>query len=235
MMATKAVIYTRFSPRPNASDCDSCEKQAERCVAYCRSKKFPEDYPGFAIFKDQGVSGRMRSRPGLDHAIAVLRVGDVLVVDRSDRLARDMLVSLIIHAEVEQRGATIEFADGSPCRSTPEGKLFQNILAAFANFEREKFSERTKLGMAKKKKDGVWCGRPPYGFAKSKGVDALIPIPEEQSQLDYIFARRKNGATAFSICKSLHRNGLLFRGNKWTTRAIRRILKRNHTEPLDKS
>jgi hypothetical protein len=28
------VLYARFSPRPNAEECDSVEKQLERCRAY---------------------------------------------------------------------------------------------------------------------------------------------------------------------------------------------------------
>ena len=30
----EAVLYARFSPRPSAEECDSVEKQLERCRAY---------------------------------------------------------------------------------------------------------------------------------------------------------------------------------------------------------
>ena len=30
----EAVLYGRFSPRPSADECDSVEKQLERCRAY---------------------------------------------------------------------------------------------------------------------------------------------------------------------------------------------------------
>ena len=34
---TQAVIYARFSPRPDANECDSVEKQLERCRSYCKA------------------------------------------------------------------------------------------------------------------------------------------------------------------------------------------------------
>jgi DNA invertase Pin-like site-specific DNA recombinase len=195
----------------------------DRCTAYCKK----QNYAVVERASDKGISGKIRRRDGLDLCIRSLQPGFVLVVDRSDRLARDMLVSLMIHAEVEKIGATIEFADGSPLRSTPEGKLFQNILAAFANFEREKFSERTKNGMAKKKKEGVWCGRPPYGKKKLVGIDHLCVAADE---LDVIFDIKKlrgMGYTASLICCTLNKRGTLCRGKPWNPKTIRRILARN--------
>jgi hypothetical protein len=40
------------------------------------------------IYLDHGLTGRNRSRPGLNNALAALRGGDTLVVPKLDRLAR---------------------------------------------------------------------------------------------------------------------------------------------------
>ncbi len=217
-----AIIYTRFSPRPNAAECDSNEHQEARCVNYCLSR----GYHGGVVFSDRSVSGKTANRPALNAAIQAIKPGMVLVVDRNDRLARDLLVALTIHHEVEQRGGTIEFADGSPLRTTPEGKLFQNLMAAFANYEREKFSERTKAGLARKKASGVWCGRPPIGWKKMKGQDALIVDEDEMECIREIFRCSSCGHTSATIADHLNAVAGLIRCKRWSARTIRKILTR---------
>jgi site-specific DNA recombinase len=228
--ANQAIIYTRFSPRPNAAECESNEKQASRCVAYCNKN----DYEIVGAYDDRAVSGATpwHLRHGLSTAIGCISPGTVLIVDRNDRLARDMLVALTIHREVEDRGGTIEFADGSPLRATPEGKLFQNILSAFANFEREKFAERTKAGMAKKKASGVHCGRPPYGYRISAADDGkkLVEDVMEQSTISCIRDMHIHGYNseriAYELRGYLHSQAGLCRGKPWSARTIRRIISR---------
>ena len=59
---TQAVIYARFSPRPDAQECDSVAKQRERCRAYCQA----HGYDVIAEKHDEDMSGgRADNRPGL--------------------------------------------------------------------------------------------------------------------------------------------------------------------------
>ena len=220
----QAIIYCRFSPRPNADECESNKHQRHRCETYCIFRR----YDVIHIFEDVSVSGRKRNRPQLNAAIAALEPGMVLVVDRNDRLARDMLVALTIHHEVEQLRCTIEFADGSPMRNTPEGKLFSNLLSAFAQFERERFAIRTKDGMARKKAEGVWCGRPPYGWRKIKGQNELVKDEGEQRVLSEIVYRNSKGYSSGAIVAYLHGILVTCRGRPWSARTIRRILARKN-------
>lgn len=226
---TNAIIYARFSPCPDAEECNSNVYQIGRCKIYCERK----GYNVIAEIKDNSVSGRVIDRPGLNEAIESLQPGMVLVVDRNDRLARDMLVALTIHARVESLGCSIEFADGSPLRSTAEGELLQNILSALAQFERRKFAERTKAGLARKKASGVYCGRPPYGWRKEKNVDKLIPIPDEQAIIECILRKKAIGHTSEFIADFLNEIGDTCRGKKWSDRTIRKIIAREKKKTLD--
>ncbi len=219
---TRAIIYTRFSPRPNAADCDSCEKQAERCRLYC----IRADYHVTTDYRDESVSGGVYDRPGLKRAIDALKRGDVLVVDSADRLARDMLVSLTIRHEVELIGARIEYANGSTCSNTPEGKLFENILAAFACFERDRIRLRTKQGLAKKKAAGVWLGKVPIGYRVDPETKGLVEDKFERDGITLIHLVRKDrpGASAKDIASGITAKHGLLRGKPWSGRSIRRIL-----------
>jgi len=51
---------------------------------------------------------------------------------------------------------------------TSSGRLQAHILAAFANFERDRIQERTKLGLARVKAQGKILGRP-KGWRKGSG------------------------------------------------------------------
>ncbi len=224
----QAIIYCRFSPRPDADESKSNEKQEERCRAYCNRQGY--EVPEICIYKDRSVSGKSLSRPMLNAALEALKPGMVLVVDTNDRLARDMLVALTLHFQVEQRGATIEVADGSPSRATAEGRLFSNILAAFAAYERERFARRTKAGLAKKKANGEWLGRPPIGWQSDKASKRLVRNEHEQLAIRKAFELSDAGMNSSDIAIALARTFGPCRGNAWSARTVRKILARKAAE-----
>ncbi len=222
-MTKQAIIYTRFSPRPNAAECDSCKKQDERCREYCRQ----HEYPIRAIYWDEDVSGGIIDRIGLQSAFEALHPGDILVVDSNDRLARDMLVNLTIRQQVANAGATIEFADGSPCEDTPEGKLFQNILAAFSAYERDRIRLRTKQGLARKRENGErTTSKIPIGWQLDPDdPKRLVKHHGELNAIKKMFRLRvKYELSSEGIAGRL--NGSC-RGKPWSARTVRKMLKKH--------
>lgn len=221
----QAVVYTRFSPRPNATDCDSCEKQEERCVTYCDKN----GYLVVWVFHDKDVSGGVLARAGLIGAMNRLTPGSILVVDSPDRLARDLLVSLTIRHQVTERGATIEYADGSPIATTPEGKLLQNVLAAFSAYERDRVRFRTSRGLKKRQENGEWFGKPPIGMMRDP-LDSkrLVRCEGEQTAIAFMRKMEGDGCTPAGIACLLNAacDITSCRGRKWHARTIQRVLKR---------
>lgn len=230
----KAIIYTRFSPRPNASECDSCERQAERCYAYCKLKGYDAD-PEVA-YSDPDTSGGVLERLGLRTAIQ--RIGNsneeiVLVVDSVDRLSRDMLVTLTICHEIERAGGTIEYANGTQISDTPEGKLFGNILSAFAAYERDRIRYATSRGMKRRQANGEFFGKPPVGWMRDpENSKKLIECTEEQQAIREIERMRAGPClSAEGIALRLTELGL-FRGKPWSARTVRKIIA-EHKEKLN--
>lgn len=106
-------------------------------------------------------SGRKASRPKLAEALAEARKrGALLVVAKLDRLARDveLISSLVKEAERNGFGGLLfaDFPDVDP--ATPEGELFIHQMAAFAQFEARRISQRTKAGLAVARSRGVRLG-----------------------------------------------------------------------------
>lgn len=113
-----------------------------------------------AIFEDTGVSGAKAKRPGLEKLLKRLNQGDVLVVWKLDRLGRSMRHLIELTSAFEAKGVGFRSLSDAIDTSTAGGKLYFHLMGAFAEFERNLISERTKAGMAAAKARGVQMGRP---------------------------------------------------------------------------
>jgi DNA invertase Pin-like site-specific DNA recombinase len=82
------------------------------------------------IYLDHGLTGRNRSRPGLNSALAAAREGDTLVVPKLDRLARSVPDARAIGDSVAARGVRLSLGGSVYDPTDPMGKCFFNILGA---------------------------------------------------------------------------------------------------------
>lgn len=110
------------------------------------------------LFIDK-FTGTKASRPEWDIAKGKLRKGDTLVITRLDRLGRSTKDLLDIAAYLEEVGANLVATDQSIDTTTPEGKLFFTMVAAFAEFEHSMMRARTMDGLAAARARGRNGGR----------------------------------------------------------------------------
>lgn len=113
------------------------------------------------IYLDHGLTGTNRARPGLDQALAAVRAGDTLVVPKLDRLARSVPDARAIGDDLVARGIRLSLGGQVYDPTDPMGKMFFNILAAFAEFEVDLLKLRTREGMAVARAKGKLRGRQP--------------------------------------------------------------------------
>lgn len=113
------------------------------------------------IYTDHGLTGRARTRPGLDQALAAVREGDTLVVAKLDRLARSVPDAREIADTLQARGIRLALGSAVYDPADPMGKMFFNILATFAEFESDLIRLRTREGMAIARAKGKLRGKKP--------------------------------------------------------------------------
>lgn len=114
------------------------------------------------VFEEK-ISGGTREREQLKALIDYVRDGDTVYVHSIDRLGRSLIDLKNIIEEFKLKGVTVIFIKNnlefnvSEKNSTHE--LMFNILASFAQFERDMIRERQAEGIAKAKIAGKYKGR----------------------------------------------------------------------------
>jgi DNA invertase Pin-like site-specific DNA recombinase len=112
---------------------------------------------------DDGVSGTKTSRPALDRMLGDAQAGrlDLVVVWKLDRLGRSLQHVLGVLDQLTGHGVGfVSLRDAGLDTTTPAGRLFTSIIAAFAEFERGVIQERVVAGVRRAQAAGKHCGRP---------------------------------------------------------------------------
>jgi len=111
------------------------------------------------IYEDK-ISGSTVSRKALDRCLTALKPGDVLVVWRMDRLGRSTAHLIAMLDALKDKGVEFKSCMENIDTTTSSGRLMWQMLAAFAEFERNVIKERTRAGLAVAKAKGVKLGQP---------------------------------------------------------------------------
>jgi DNA invertase Pin-like site-specific DNA recombinase len=124
------------------------------------------------IFKET-ASGTKTDRPELQKLLNHLRKGDIVVVNKLDRLGRSLKHLLEVVAELNTKEVGIRSINDAIDTTTPQGRLFFNISASFAEFERDLIRERTKSGLEAARARGRKGGRR-QGMTKEAEQKAIL-------------------------------------------------------------
>lgn len=127
------------------------------------------------IFEDEGVSGTVANRPGLDALLSSVTAGDVVLVWKLDRLGRSARNLLELAELLKSKGVSIRSLQDGIDTSGPLGGFLLAILGAVGELERETIRERVKAGMQAGRRRGEHQGRKPKlsRLARQDVVDAV--------------------------------------------------------------
>lgn len=176
----KAIIYCRVSSDRQAKEGHGLDGQETRCRNYARA----HGYEVVAVFRDEGVSGGIIDREGMQQMLDFLDAQAdadpcVVLIDDIKRLARDLIGHFTLRKAIQSRGARLE----SPSHrfgNEPEEIFVESIMAATAELERNQNKRQVKNRMQARLEAGYWPFYPPpgYAFAKVAGHGKLL-VPKE--------------------------------------------------------
>ncbi len=134
------------------------------------------------------ASGKNVERPQLQKLLSSLREKDVVVVYKLDRLARSLkdLIELV-NELANKKVDFVSVSDGIDT-STAVGKLMFHLVGAFAEFERDIISERTKVGLESARARGRKGGKPKglSAEAQKKAARAKVLYDERKLSIEEI-------------------------------------------------
>lgn len=144
----------------------------------------------------------------------------IVVVERPDRLARDLIVSELILQELKALDVKVWSAEGDLCLSDdddPTRKLVRQIMSAIAEYEKSSIVQKLRRARERKRAKGERCeGKKPYG-----------DLPGEKETLDEMVTLSDAGHGPSAIALQLNQDQKYGRAGKpWNRGSVLKILRR---------
>jgi len=139
-----AAIYTRVSSDQQKEN-KTIESQVEALLGFSGEKGLvvAEQY----IFKDEGYSGAMLVRPGLEKLRDLCAEGHIqtVLIYSPDRLSRNYVYQVVLLDEFTSYGTEVLFMN-SPKAQTPEEALLLQFQGIISEYETALIKERSRRG-----------------------------------------------------------------------------------------
>lgn len=164
----RVFLYCRVSTAQQV-DGDGFPRQEALCRAFCEKKGWTVARSAF--LEQQTGSDEFVDRPKLSEAMNLCGPGTgvrTIIVERADRVARDLVVQELFFRECKKRGISVYSADYGEDLVNDENEtrlLIRRILGALSQWEKAMLAKKLLAGRKRMKmQTGRPCGGPPcYG------------------------------------------------------------------------
>lgn len=185
-MTRPAAIYARVSSDRQKEN-HTIASQLAALVEYADSHGYlvPPEWR----FQDEGYSGAILLRPGLEAVRDLAAAGHIeaVLVFSPDRLSRKYAYQVLLAEELSRCGVELVFLK-APSGTTPEDQLLVQFQGMIAEYERAQILERSRRGKrhrAKHGEVGVLSGAP-YGYRyvrKTEEMAAYYEVIEAEAEV----------------------------------------------------
>lgn len=232
-MNQTAAIYARVSSdRQKEQHTIASQTAALRDYAQSHHYSVPPEW----IFEDEGYSGSVLVRPGLERLRDLIAEGAIqtVLVYGPDRLSRNYAYQVLLLEEFARQGAQVVFLN-APVAETPEQRLLLQFQGMMAEYERAQMAERCRRGRRHLAKAGVvnvLSSVAPYGYRyikKTPLAQAYYEVVEAEAevvrQIFDLYAVQ--GQSVRSMARTLNAQGVATRSKKsvWVSSTLWNMLK----------
>jgi DNA invertase Pin-like site-specific DNA recombinase len=211
----KAHAYLRVSGKGQV-DGDGFPRQLKAIREYAAA----HDMKIVNVYREEGVSGTKESadRPAWSELMTALHSNGVkiVIVEKLDRLARDLMVQETIVADLRKYGfELVSVAEPDLMANDPTRILVRQMMGAVAQYEKSQIVLKLRgARLRKRAKEGRCEGRKPYGYYDG-----------ESAALDRVKALRAEGLGYDRVAVRLNEEKVPTRtGKPWHGVVVNRIL-----------
>src|SRR5271157_3941133 len=211
--------YARVSTERQADEGVSLEEQIRRI----EGRALEQGWQVAETFIERGISGSvpLGDRPEGARLVAALQSGDIVISAKLDRMFRSALDALTVIRDFQRRRISLWLLDlGGDVSGDGIAKLVLTILAAIAEFERERIGERIRDAKRHQRRTGQYLGGDrPFGWRISED-GGLIEDEAEQSALAEIRVLRAAGSSYRSIAAHMKKTRGILISHQGVKRAL---------------
>jgi site-specific DNA recombinase len=214
-----AAIYARVSSEKQKEE-QTIDSQTALLREYAQDRGYA--VPSKWIFQDEGYSGALLVRPGLERVRDLAGEGQIeaVLVYSPDRLSRKYAYQVLLLEEFARQGVEVIFLR-APQVETPEDQLLVQFQGMIAEYERAQIAERTRRGKKHRAKAGlinVLSGSP-YGYRYVKKTEtsaAFYEVIEAEAAVVREVYRlyTEQGLSMGQITRELNAQGIFTRTRK---------------------
>lgn len=220
-------IYARLS-KAQEGGLDKVADQVKLCLDYAEAHDIPTD-PAL-VFTDNSLSAWRKNvkRPEWDRMMKMAEADQlpgILVWEVSRFCRRPMDAEKLIQL-AEGGSMTVAGPGGRHDLTTPEGRKSFRDASSQAAYESDTISKRSKLGLARKMRDGMPFGGSErvFGFEE----DLLTQRPEEAAVIVEVAQRMLSGESLASLARELTERGVrTVTGRDFNALTLRQVMWRS--------
>jgi DNA invertase Pin-like site-specific DNA recombinase len=221
-MKAKAFSYLRVSGLGQV-DRDGFPRQRESIAAYAKARRIEL----VGEFRDEAVRGSTDwdARDQLTALLACLDANGVrlVLVERADRIARDLMVAEVLLQQFRERGVQVIETEGGQDLTVADGEptrvLIRQVLAAVAQFDKTCLVRKLRAARDRKRRETGRCEGPrPYGA-----------LPGEREAVERIKELRAGKLSFRQIADALNEEPEKFKtrtGAGWSKAMVKVVLDR---------
>ena len=179
------------------------------------------------IFRDEGVSGTLPNRDGLNELLNAIAPGDKVVVLNTSRLWRNDTVKVLVHHELIKKQAdivSIEQPTYTVYVRDPNDFLINSILGILDEYDRLLINRKLSNGRSARARNGKKaCGTAAYGYMWQNRETVI----NEKTARNLIFIFETYRDIKSYEKTSLRLNELAIpapRGGRWTRQQVKNII-----------
>src|SRR5438477_2267842 len=225
-MNKPAAIYARVSSDRQKEN-HTIASQTAALIEYAQTHEY--SVPLEWIFQDEGYSGAVLVRPGLEALRDLAAEGQITaaLIHSPDRLSRKYAYQVLLAEEFSRCGVELIFMK-PPAGATPEDQLLVQFQGMIAEYERAQIAERCRRGKRHRAQQGSISvlSQAPYGYRyvkKSETAEAYYQVIEAEAQVvRWIFdAYTRQGLSLSAVAGQLNERHIPTRkGAQWVASTI---------------